>query len=657
MITIKQLKEYDKWYAKGKPKITDGSYDRLRDAAKKKWPNDPYFKLLSSRDAPGEKVKLPTLMLSLDKIRPSKIMDWATWDTEYLILPKLDGQAGKAQFKEGKLIKVFTRGDGEIGRNVTATAKHVNGVIPTIPKKISAEFNGEVVIHKSLFEQVKEKYKDKQGKDLYKASRNFVIGMLNSKEVNAELLKYLTFIVYSVDCSEIKFQHKLDQLNFAAKMGFITITNLGRWNEETYNNHQKRKTTKYPGYVNTAKLGKFHYNQSELSPKLASYLLTTWRDTVDIDQDGLVIEVGPTSLRKKLGVGNYATAIKPEIADHKSFNCKIDHLEWKISSRGLYKVTIVLNPKQANFNGVEVTRLTGHNAKAIKEAGIGKGSIIKVIRSGDVIPYWAGTVKATHEPLPSKCFHCGTQLKWTKTNTDLWCDNTNCTGFQTSRVVDFFRRFKVDQLGDSIIKKLIAKGYNTVPKIMTMPEEKLAKIDGLGIKSAKTIITNMRKKLSKVSLAEIMHASSMFSTESAGLGVRRAESVIQEIGEKGVLDKPITEALRKTLAIEIEGIGSILADQIYENLPAFREFYRQLPIGSLEKQVIKTGKIAVWSGYRDAEQEEMWKKKGGQIGGGVTKKTSVLFTATPSSTKTTKARNYGIKIVAKNDSWEFLKSM
>jgi DNA ligase (NAD+) len=653
---LAKLKQWDKEYAKGKPSVSDDKYDLLRERAYKLKPKHSYFAKLSTRDAPGEKVKLPNPMMSLSKIRPSGIMEWATHDDEYLASPKLDGLSGKIQYKKGKLYKIYTRGDGEIGRDVTHTAKFVNGVLPKLPQKIDAEFNGEFIVHRSLFAKL-PKNTD------YKAPRNFVVGMLNTKEPRPELLSQMTFICYSVDCKEAKFVSKLVQWNFAATHGFITITNLGRCDEKTYAAHQAGKLPIHPvNHVGYKSIGKFHFSKKELSEKVASFYLTNWRKLIDIDQDGIVLEVASTKLRNKLGADdtpNYAVAIKPEIADHETIDRPTKKPEYTISSRGLYKPVAILS-KPAVFNGVEVSRITLHNAKFVKDMGIGEGAILSIIRSGEVIPRVVGVKKKVEPYLPTNCFHCKTKLQWTKTETDLWCSNTNCEGFQTEKVIDFFQRFKVDKLAIGTIKKLIAKGYNTVPKIMRIEEDKLAKMDGLGPKSAKSIITNMRNKLKSVSLADIMHASSMFSTESAGLGTRRAKTIIAKIGEKGILDKPIDDALYRVLSLEIDGIGETLADQVFENLAAFREFYRELPIGQIaiqgNKQGKFAGKIAVWSGYRSKEEEAMWEKNGGEVGVAVTKKTSVLFTSTPGSSKSKKAMDYGVRIIGKNDAINFLDS-
>jgi hypothetical protein len=133
--------------------------------------------------------------------------------------------------------------------------------------------------------------------------------------------------------------------------------------------------------------------------------------------------------------------------------------------------------------------------------------------------------------------------------------------------------------------------------------------------------------------------------------------IIDKIGEKGVLDKPIDATLHKTLAVEIDGIAETLAAQFVENLPAFREFYRELPIGALQKQVKGTGKIAIWSGYRSKEEEEAWQKKGGSVTESMTKAVNVLFTSTPGSTKTVKAQRYGIKIIGKADAMKYINSV
>jgi NAD-dependent DNA ligase len=148
----------------------------------------------------------------------------------------------------------------------------------------------------------------------------------------------------------------------------------------------------------------------------------------------------------------------------------------------------------------------------------------------------------------------------------------------------------------------------------------------------------------------------MFSTETSGLGTRRAKQIIAKFKEKGVLGAPIDDNMYRILSLKIPGIGPILADQIFENLAAFREFYKDLPIGGIKAQG-KGGKLAVWSGYRSKEEEAQWIAKGGEVGTGITKAVSVLFTSTPGSVKTKKADDYGIRVIAQKDAAAYFKSL
>ena len=148
-----------------------------------------------------------------------------------------------------------------------------------------------------------------------------------------------------------------------------------------------------------------------------------------------------------------------------------------ISSRRLFKPVYVLKIP-LDFDGVKVSRISGHNAGMVRDLGAGVGATISVIRSGDVIPRVVGVVKKTTVKLPTVCPYCRTKLLWTKGKVDLYCGNRNCTGHEQQRLEHFFDVMEVDGLRGGVLAQLTAAGFDTVPKILALTPKQLIGVEG-----------------------------------------------------------------------------------------------------------------------------------------------------------------------------------
>ena len=662
---LTKLKKWDKAYARNEPLVSDAKYDRVKERFAAKHANHSYLKQVNSRYAIGEKVKLPHPMGSLTKLRPKDAYAWCQEHYDnILITPKLDGIAVKLVYDNHRLIAAYTRGNGTIGRFVLHALQHVNGVPTRIPIKDHIEIDGECIVHRTIF---RKKYKNKKiGKKIYKAPRNFVGGMINTKQPIASMCRDLTFIVYDTT-SKRKYENKYNQLLDCGKWGLITVLNPTRWQEETYDLVHSNKKYSYDKMMNTGYiiLGKIYRDPRDVNSNVMRHYAARWQKDIDIDQDGLVLEMTNTALRKKRGRSgispNYSVSIKPEVEDQRALHGVVKRVSLRLTSRGLIKPTGILKTP-LDFNGVSVTRFTMHNMKTVKKHAVGRGAVVKLIRSGEVIPRFMKTIKPSEQVIiPKRCMHCDSKLVWTNSKTDLACKNVSCEGFLTERVVSFFSKFKIDNLSTGTVTKLMKAGYNTVPKIMNISVQKLARIDGMGEKSANKIINNMTKKLSSVSLPNLMHASCIFADETAALGKERAKLIVDVIKKQGVLDRPIDKDMALQLT-EIKGIGYILAELVADNLAAFREFYKNLPELNLERGVkAKRGKLSgkrfAFTRYRDAVQEKYIVENGGEVASSIAKTVHVLFAGDMSSNKIQKARQYGIKIVDKENAMKYLTKL
>ncbi len=640
---LSKIKRWDKAYAAGNPIVSDAFYDKMRD--KLRIPYDT----LNSTYSPGKKVKLPRTMGSLKKVRPANIDSFVKHkDSYYTFSPKFDGQAVKLVYVKGRLKKAYSRGDGVIGRNVLHIVKHINGVFPKI-SKFTGEINGEVIVHKTLFKKHFQKLE-------YKHPRNLVTGLLNQKEPSESILRslrYLTFIAYEAFNEEKKYLAKTAQVGFLYNEGIPNLLNPSRWSEKTYDIiHSGKKFTSIDIQIPTLSMGTTTFIGKAITSELATGILKEWRESLDIVIDGIVLEYEAEKLRKKLGYDGlnpkFAVAIKPDPVDQITKLGKLKSVNYDITGRRIYKPVAELKDP-LNFDGVEVTNITLHNAKFVVKNKIGAGSVLKIIRSGDVIPRCMGNTVKKEPQIPSKCYYCNSKLKWTETKTDLYCPNVSCNGFLTQKTVGFFQRIKVDGLAKTSIIKLIKDGYDTPAKILHLNSKQLGK-SGIAVPAK----IEARLKKCKPTIPEIMWASNIFSNYTVGIGVTRAKAIYKELGSS-FLEGPINSALRFKL-LQIPGVSNAIADVVYDNLQDFRLFYKSLNVKVTElKDGPLTGMVAAFTNYRDPKQEKFITENGGDVSAGMTKKVTVLFAANLASTKAQKAQQNGIEIIKKEKAWEYLK--
>jgi DNA ligase (NAD+) len=668
---IALLQKYDRAYASNKPKISDAEYDKLRARRQKQYPKNPYFKTVGAVIASKQRteIKLPIRMGSLEKYRPIEAIKWLTTlpkQVEITILPKWDGISILLEYINGKFKRAFTRGeDGITGFEVTNNIKYVQGVLPKFIRTTdyaSAEGTSyiqvEVIIHKRLFaKHYSGKQIDGTGR-VYKNERNFCGGMINRLNPTGghiKALQHMTAIAYGMSKKingKMVYFDKIDAITRLSLHGFTTTT------------LPVRHGGKFKPLEN------FWYSKPHktITVALLNNLLTTWRERFDALQDGIVLDINQHSLRKLHGFDaarpGFARAVKPEVEDQISHNGKVKSVEINMSSRRIFVPVWILQSK-LNFNGVEVDRITAHNCAQLKTSQAGPGATIKIIRSGDVIPFYVSTVTAAKVILPKICPDCATKLQWThnkqKEAVNLFCPNNTCSGPQLRMLRRFFTVLKIDGMAKGVIEAMVNSGLDTVPKILTATSKQLAKVDGFGERKTTKIITGLREIVKSVPLEKLMKASGIMADETMGFGERRLAPIIKQLGRTMVLTGKINPTLMKLKLLQIDGIGERVADQFIENLPTFREFYREIinvvTLAKDNRGGKLAGKIIVFTGFRSAVMEKIITENGGIVGNGTTNKTSVVFSADDSNVKARNAAAKGIKIIPQAKADAYLTQM
>lgn len=611
---VKILKKADNAYHNiGIPIITDVQFDILRDRLKYLAPKNSYFKKIGYKPSHKIKVKLPYFMGSQNKIKYGNIKELNLWSSkfnnplEYIISEKLDGISCLI-FNDNGDIKIFTRGDGTYGTDISFIKNYINYIPSKIPLGIA--LRGELLLSKKNWELLK---------DLGANARNVVAGIINSKTINKNVLEKIDYVVYDI-LSERKKNE--DLLKLAKKLKF--------------------------------KIVKYKVIKQNLDNDILFNLLKDFKFSSDYEIDGIIITHNKIYNINTNNNPTYSFAFKSnELLD--IAEVIVNNVEWNITKDRYIKPIVQFNP--VNLNGVIIKQTTGFNADFITKNKIGKGSIIKIQRSGDVIPHIISIVKNSDngEPLmPSIPF------KWNKSHIDIIAELENKDrNVDIKNYVFFMKTLKIKGISEGIITKLYDNGFDTLKKIINITKNDILNIHGFKNKSASNII-EVLKEIKNKKCNEIMIASNIIGR---GLGEKKLDLIIKSFPY-------ICENKKKALEINIEdlikinGMGEISSKLFKENLIKFYDFYEDLDFELKENNIIKQNIINnniygyhfVFTGFRNIDYENYIKENGGVIDNSITNKTSYLVMKDKSkiTNKIEKAIQKGIKIISKEEFEELI---
>jgi len=381
----------DAYYNTKKSLITDNEYDILREYIIGKYPDNTIVKNIGA-PITKNKVILPYNMPSMDKIKPdtNALSNWMTkYKGDYVLSCKLDGVSGMYS-TEGEVPKLYTRGDGKVGQDVSHLLRVLN-----LPQKKTGEqgivVRGEFIIPKNVF---KEKYSQQ-----FANPRNLVSGIVNSKTID-EKTQDLHFVTYEVIYPPMNIGEQIEILN---RIGYEVV--------------QNRK-------------------EDFLSNEMLSTTLMDWRTNYEYEVDGIIVTDDNLHPRKD-GNPEYAFAFKMVISDQMA-EAKVLDVIWEPSKSGYLKPRVQIEPIQ--LGGVTIQYATGFNGEFIEKNKIGIGAVIQIIRSGDVIPHIKSvTTPAENPKMPEQSYH------WTKNHVDIVLDNfeTDTTVIRKN-ITEFFTKLDVD---------------------------------------------------------------------------------------------------------------------------------------------------------------------------------------------------------------------
>jgi DNA ligase (NAD+) len=596
---LKSVKDFldDEYYNTDNSSLSDERYDILKE----------FLENLQETDNIGapvrndvKKVKLPFWMGSLDKIKPESVRELERWVEKYMppyvVTPKLDGLSCLLEYKNNK-ISLYTRGDGEYGSDIS----HLYNIIGGIPKKVLQQpfyVRGELIIKLETFENFKNEFKN---------ARQLVSGIVNSKNVRVDIAKNIDFIAYEIIYPG-ESETQSDQLDLL------------------YN--QKFNIPEYTIF-------------DEINSEVLTEQLMEWKKDYPYYIDGIVVSSNSPYFRNTDGNPDYSFAFKVRLEDS-VVEAKVLDVEWKVSKRGFLKPRVKIEPVE--LSGVEIRYATGFNGKFINDNKIGPGSIIKIVRSGDVIPYIIEVVKQSKEALlpPSGTY------EWNSTGVEIVAkgmENEMCISILTN----FFKTMGTEYISDKTVKKLYESGYDSLMSILNASISDFEKIDRMGKTSAKKLYDNIHSSLQNVKLSRLLAAS---GTLGLGMGEKKIRLLLNKLPNIFKNGENIDKI--KENILKIKGFSEKTAKVVVENLEVAKIFLKKIKVYvTFEKSLVDNssklfeGLKIVFSGFRDSVLQKKIEDMGGEIGSSVSKKTNLLVVKDISDTtgKIGKARELGVKIL------------
>jgi NAD-dependent DNA ligase len=518
------LKANTEYHSTKTPIMSDAQYDILRNYIEEKYPEASALQQIGAPvKGAKNKVALPFNMPSMDKIKPESPMltSWALKYTgPYVISCKLDGVSGMyAMDKDGA--KLYTRGDGAIGQDISHLIRPLS--LPTIP--VGTVVRGEFIVPKTTFEA---KYKDK-----FANPRNFVAGLVNSKTVTGSV-KDLDFVVYEMIQPEISASKQMAEL---VKHGFDVVQ---------------------------------HEIVQKVSKDLLMQTLMAWRANNKYEIDGIIVADDHVYARTAKNP-DHAFAFKMAL-DEQIAETEVVDVIWEASQDGYLKPRVKIAP--ISIGGVNIEYTTGFNGKFIEDNKIGPGAKIQMIRSGDVIPYIKSVlVPASQGKMPDAD---AMPYEWNATHVDVVLKNVgeNDT-VKEKNIVGFFSDLEVEGLATGNVRRIMAAGFDTVPKILKMTEADFKDVDGFKKKMIEKVRTSMKEKVGAASTVQLMAASNKFGR---GIGIRVLTPLMD--ANPDFLTKEETKAA-KIAKLNAAGIHKN-AEAFYNNIEHFNAFMRECGLDSRE---------------------------------------------------------------------------
>ena len=649
------LKKYsESYYNENESLISDYEYDKLLEKLNKLEKENPeYMDLFSPTMSVGasvrenkfKKVEHEHPMLSLaNSYNTGEIVDFIERikkrisekkELKYCLEVKLDGLSISLTYRQGKLIKAVTRGDGFVGEDVTENIMQIKSVMKILPEPIDIEIRGEVVLPLVNFEKLNKERLEK-GEEVFANPRNAASGTLRQLDSNIVRERGLdAYFYFLVEAEKLGLHSHSESIKYLESLGI--------------------KTT---GIFEVLENSKEIENRIEYWGKE--------RENLPYETDGLVIKVDEIDLWEEIGYTSKTPrwAIAYKFPAHQ-VSTLLKGVTWQVGRTG--KLTPVAELQEVELSGIKVKRASLHNINEIERKDIRIGDRVFIEKAAEIIPQVVkaikeervGTEKIIEEP--SECPVCSHKLEREEGLVDIKCVNDECPAKIQGEIEYFVSRdaLNIMGLGSKIVEKFIDLGYiKTVVDIYNLKNHRddLEQIDKMGKKSIDNLLNSIESSKSRE-----------YDKVIYSLGIPFIGKVASKILAKN--SKNIDKLMSMTFEelIQIEGIGEIAAKEIIE---FFLKEKSQKIISGLKEQGLKfelseskieesinsnfSGKTFLFTGTlkhftRDQIKEEI-EKLGGKNLSAVSKNLDYLIVGEKAGSKLKKAQEIEtIKILTEDE--------
>lgn len=634
-----------KYYDEDSPEIDDYEYDmlvkKLEDLENKfpkliskKSPTQHVGGTASVKFSPVEhKIKMESLhdSFSLDEIEAfDKRVRGSISAPMYVVEPKIDGLSVSIEYKNGKLVRASTRGDGQVGEDVTENIL----TIKSLPKKINTdvpflEVRGEVYMSKENFLKL-TKIQEAEGGKTFKNPRNAAAGSLRQKDSSVAASRNLDIFIFNIQQIEgKKLKSHSESLDYLKAIGLpvVPFYTLCKNIDEVIKEINR---------IGEIKLG------------------------LPFQTDGAVVKIDLFEYRKILGsttkFPRWAEAFKypPEEKTTGLLNIEIN-----VGRTGILTPTGILEP--VFISGSTVRRVVLHNKDFIREKDIRIGDKLVIRKAGEIIPE---VVKVdSHEKnstpfeFPEKCPSCGSNIVQIDDEVALRCVNIDCPAQLRRNLIHFVSKgaMDIEGLGETIINSMVENQIiNSAVDIYKLKKEDILSMERMGEKSSENLISAIEKSKSR-GLDKFLFA----------LGIRHVgQKAAKLLAQKFKTIDNIITSKNEEISL-LDGIGQIIADSVssYFSVPANLELIEKFKFCGIKmdfesnikdrkfenKTFVLTGAL---SGYTRGEATEIIESLGGKVTSSVSKNTSYVLCGEDPGSKLEKANKLNVKVISED---EFLK--
>jgi DNA ligase (NAD+) len=559
--------------------------------------------------------------------RQLKRLDIEGREIRYVTEPKVDGLAISLTYENGVLTRGATRGDGRIGEEVTQNLRTIKAIplsIEDAPELV--EVRGEIYLPLAGFARVNEQ-RAQDGEPTFANPRNAAAGSIRQLDPGIAAARPLSIWCYGV----------------AALRG---------WEPKSHS--EALEWLRDRGFKVNDEVS-VHHGVEEVAERCRWW--EDRREALDFEIDGVVVKVDDRSLQRELGVAGreprWAVAWKfaPTTA-----TTKLNKIVWNVGRTGHLLPFAMLEP--VHVSGVTVSTATLHNEEDLERKDVREGDEVVVMRAGDVIPQVVSPIiqrrkkGARRAWPPKKCPLCGTPTVKPDDGVFTICPNrTGCPGQQFQHVKHFRGALEIEGLGEKNAYRFLQEGLiSDAADIYELTAKRISELDGFGQTSAENLIEEIegskRKPFSRV----------LYALGIPGVGFVNAESLSEHFGTMDRLLAAQPQEIERA-----EGIGPILAEQIYEELQEerTRELIERLRKAGLRMELDPSerrqeggpldGKTLVITGtLPDLSREQATKlirRAGGKVVNSVSKKTDYLVAGDSPGSKLAKAEELGTEAI------------